>query len=138
MRGLWQKIKASFQSLMVGRHGSDQFSLALLYAAVILNLIAALTGLQLLSLFAPLIFAYAIFRMFSKNNAKRYQENAWFLKTFGSIGTRIKQAYARFKNRKTYVYFDCPECHSKLRLPRGKGDVKVTCGHCGHSFRKQA
>lgn len=138
MQGIWQKIKATISGFMVGRHGIDQFSIALLYTAIILNLIATFSGLSILLSIALVMLIFVIFRAFSKNNAKCYQENAWFLKTFGGIPTRIKQAYTRFKNRKEYVYFNCPECRAKLRLPRGKGDVKVTCGKCGHVFRKQA
>ena len=44
----------------------------------------------------------------------------------------------RLKNRKKYRYFRCPNCHARLRLPRGVGEVTVNCGQCKHSFRKKA
>jgi transcription elongation factor Elf1 len=39
---------------------------------------------------------------------------------------------------KKYKYFKCPECKSWLRLPRGVGEVTVTCGKCRHAFKQKA
>ncbi len=139
MQGVWYKIKAGFRRFMIGRHGVDQLSIALLYLAVIASLINSFfLASSILSLVSFAVYAYALFRMLSKNNAARYKENAWYLKRFGDVPQKVKQAWVRFKNRKTYLYFDCPECHAKLRVPRGKGEVTVTCGRCGHKARKQA
>lgn len=138
MQGFFAKFRAACARFMMGRHGADSLSTALVYAAIVLNLLALIPYMGFLSTLSLLMLIYAIYRMFSKNNAKRYAENAWFLKHFGGIPTRVKQAYTRFKNRKKYLYFDCPDCHAKLRLPRGVGEVTVSCGRCGKSIRKSA
>ena len=42
------------------------------------------------------------------------------------------------KNIKQYKYFTCPKCKSRLKLPRGVGEVTVTCGKCGEKIKKKA
>ena len=41
----------------------------------------------------------------------------------------------RFKERNTYKYFRCPQCKQKLRAPRGRGKIQVTCQKCHHVFQ---
>jgi len=42
------------------------------------------------------------------------------------------------KNRLSSLLFDrvvaCPKCRAKLRLPSGKGTLRVTCSQCGDRF----
>lgn len=136
---MFDKIIMAVRRFMSGRHGADQLSLALIYTAIALNVLTLLIpragALGILSM-AMLVFA--LVRIFSKNHERRYRENAWYVKHVGSLSAQIRQAWTRFKNRKTYLYFDCPQCRAKLRLPRGKGEVTMTCGRCGHTFRKRA
>ena len=139
MQGIWQKIKYSIMRFMVGRHGVDSLNMALLYGGIAVNIVALITRLNILSSLSTVMLFFAIFRMLSKNRTQRYRENAWYLKHLNIKGflQKAKQAYIRFKNRKTYLYFDCPQCHAKLRLPRGKGEVTVTCGKCANVLRKE-
>ena len=37
----------------------------------------------------------------------------------------------------TYRYFKCPECKQKMRAPKGRGKIKVTCKHCHTQFVKK-
>jgi ribosomal protein L37AE/L43A len=76
--------------------------------------------------------------MFSRNLEKRHAENAAFLKLWNGMISGIRQFFNRLKNMKKYKYFKCPECKSRLRLPRGVGEVTVTCGKCHHPFKQKA
>lgn len=136
-RFLW-KLRSGIQRMMVGRNGVDSFARALIYAALFVNLLALIPALSLLTTLSMAMIVFALFRVFSKNRAARIRENTWYINHIGALPKRAKQAYARFKNRKAYLYFDCPGCHAKLRVPRGKGDVTVTCGRCGQAVRKTA
>lgn len=136
--GFWNRFRAGLQRFMTGRAGLDQLGIALLYAAVALNILSLLPFLRFLSTLALLLLAFAVYRMCSRNLAQRRRENAWWLGRSGPWLTRARQALVRFKNRGQYRYFSCPQCHAKLRLPRGVGEVTVTCGSCRHSFRKKA
>ena len=142
MQSFWNRIKAGFLRFMQGRYGADQLGLAMIWAAIILNLLGALlgrfVGSLLFSLLSTVLMVWAIWRLLSRNRARRQAENQWFLAHWAKIKTPIAQAVTRFKNRKKYVYFSCPKCGMKLRLPRGVGSVTVKCSKCGHSFEKKA
>lgn len=116
----------------------DQLTLALLYTGIALNLLALIPYMGFLSAVSLAMMIFAIYRVYSKNNLKRYKENAWFLKRFGGLPTKLRQGFVRLKNQRKYLYFECPDCHAKLRLPRGVGQVTITCGQCGRAIHKKA
>ena len=133
-----EKIKAWVQKFMAGRRGGDELSLALLITGVVLSMLGSIFRLGILNLLSLVIYGFALFRMFSRNLEKRYAENAAFLKFWGSTRSGVRQFFNRLKNMKKYKYFKCPECKSRLRLPRGVGEVTVTCGKCHHAFKQKA
>ena len=49
------------------------------------------------------------------------------------IEKREEQAEA-----KLFRFFKCPVCKQKLRVPKGKGKVEITCPKCGNKFIKKA
>ena len=132
------KVKGFFNNLMQGRHGADELSLALLIACVTISIVGNLLGVGLLSLISLVLFIIAVFRMFSQNHNRRYQENQKYLAFWNNTSGGIRQFITRLKNFRKYKYFKCPECHSRLRLPRKVGEVTVTCGKCHHAFKQKA
>lgn len=134
----WQKFKEGFRRFMAGRYGADTLSQGIIIAGLVLFLLAVFTRIGLFSLLAMALYIWAIFRMYSRNGEKRAQENARYLAATRKLRTSVNQALTRLKNRKKYRYFRCPNCHARLRLPRGVGEVTVNCGQCKHSFRKKA
>jgi len=134
----WQKLKQSFAAMMQGRYGQDEFSLALIYGGLIIYLLDMFLGTGLLGMIALFCYCYAIFRMMSRNKEKRRIENQKFLAYYNPRKIKVRQAYNRFKNRKQYKYFKCPQCKSWLRLPHGAGEVNVTCGRCKNKFSYKA
>ncbi|MBE5777863.1 MAG: hypothetical protein E7331_00870 [Clostridiales bacterium] len=83
-------------------------------------------------------YFFCIFRMFSRNLPKRQEEERRFVSFWERLKTSWRQAVNRFKNRKQYKYFRCPCCKTRLRLPRGRGVVTVTCKCCHTSFTQKA
>ena len=136
--GFWQKIKTSVRNFMTGRHGADELSFAILIGGIIVYIISSISGLGILSLLGTVAYCWSLFRMFSRNNEKRYQENQKYLDFRKNFSTNTKQAWIRLKNSKQYKYFKCPQCQSRLRLPRKVGEVTVTCGKCKHAFKQKA
>ena len=123
---------------MAGRHGADEMSLALLIAGLAISMVGGIVRLPILSLVSTAMYFYAIFRMFSRDHQKRCAENQKYL-AFWNNGTRgLKQFFVRMKNMRKYKYFKCPQCNSRLRLPRKVGEVTVTCGKCHHAFKQKA
>lgn len=135
---VFQKIKVGFQKFMVGRYGSDELSLVLLVVGIVLSMLSSIFRLGLLHLLSLAIYVFALFRMFSRNTGKRRAENAKFVGAWHGCISSIKQFINRMKNMRKYKYFKCPECHSRLRLPRKVGEVTVTCGKCHHAFKQKA
>ena len=133
----WEKIKQTFRSLMAGRHGADPLSILLVWVGLGLYILASVLNWGILSLLSLVLYGYTIFRMFSRNEQKRADENRRYLALKSRITTGSRQARTRLKNRKQYKYFRCPNCKAWLRLPRGAGVVTVTCGRCHNSFTQK-
>lgn len=112
--------------------------MALTYASLFLILLGALPRAGALLAVAYALVIVSFIRMFSRNIAARRRENEWFLRKTAPLITRFYQARARFRNRKTTVYFRCPGCRARLKLPRGAGHVTVVCGRCGNRADKRA
>ena len=135
---IFEKIRAGLQKFMIGRHGADEFSLALLIGGLIVSVVGSLFGLPALSLLSTAAYVYSLFRMFSRNVEKRYQENAKFVAFWKKTTSECSQFFTRLKNIRKYKYFRCPECKARIRLPRKVGEVTVTCGKCKHQFKQKA
>ena len=128
----WDRFKESVRRFMVGRNGVDELSHALVMAELVVIL------LSLISLIGMLLAVYTLFRIFSRNTAKRRQENDKYIAWRRDFSTTASQSWNRLKNIRKYKYFKCPECHAMLRLPRKVGEVTVTCGKCKHQFKMKA
>ena len=87
-----------------------------------------------LNIFTWIIFIYTWFRILSKNYAKRSAENRWYLEKTAAIRKFFRIKKKQQSERKDYKYFKCPECGQQLRVPRGKGHIKITCRKCGRQF----
>ena len=138
MANLLYQIKDMFRRFMNGRHGADQLSVALLWVAIILNIIYMITGVYIISLLAAVTIVYAVFRMLSRNGGKRYAENAKYMAFMNRCRTEAAQSKVRYANRKEFKYFRCPKCKAMLKMPRGIGEKTVTCSKCRHSFTQKA
>jgi len=80
------------------------------------------------------LIVHWIWRVFSKNVSKRQAENTRFLYRKQRISRWFASKKQEWKNRKTYKYFKCPKCGQKLRAPRKKGKIRVTCSKCMNIF----
>ncbi len=133
-----QKARVWLQKIMAGRRGADELSLSLLILGLVLTFASSLTGIGLLYLVGLASYGLSIFRMFSRKIEKRYAENIKFTAFWHKAVGAVKQFFNRVKNARSYKYFKCPQCHSRLRLPRKVGEVTVTCGKCHHAFKQKA
>ena len=128
-------IRSAIQRFMYGRYGSDQLGVFLLCLYLLLYLIYALTGLLPFYWLSLICVALGLFRVLSRNHARRRQENARFMRLFGPAlqWLRLRRTIHRDKDHR---YFRCPNCGQQLRVPRGKGKITVTCRSCGASFEE--
>ena len=118
---------------MAGRNGNDQFNLFLLIVDLVLIVIASFTGGALYLLVVALL-VYIYFRMLSRNIYKRQDENGRYLRARYKLQSRLRLLGERWKQRRDYKFFVCPSCRATLRVPKGRGKIKIVCRKCGTSF----
>ena len=133
-----RKLQSMLARMMQGRNGMDNLGLAALWMGLIMSLLSSILGLELLWLLGLALYAYSIFRMFSRNTGKRAEENRRYVQRFSGWQTKVRQFFIRLKNCRVYKYFKCPQCHTMLRLKRGSGVKAVHCPKCGHGFDQKA
>lgn len=122
------------KKFMYGRYGVDQLSMTLIVIGFIISIFSR--TLRIPPIISIIIFVLAYFRVFSKNINKRYLENQKFLKAVSPISTMYKKIKMRIKGRKNYKYFKCKKCRQEIRVPKGKGKIRVTCPKCGEKTIK--
>jgi uncharacterized C2H2 Zn-finger protein len=125
------------RTLMIGRYGLDQLSIALLIAYLPLSFAVQFSGIRLLNLvtLAPLGWCY--FRILSRNTVKRREENRRFLVWWYPIQTWVSRKIYRIKDHKIHCYFKCPHCKQTVRVPKGKGEIRIACPKCKMEFIKK-
>ena len=128
-RQFLNNLSAKFRSFMVGRYGTDRLNMVILGAGLALVLIYGFipNGVVKLILWALsyALMIWALFRTFSRNTYKRYEENRKFMRCID-----------RLKDRQ-HRYFNCPKCRQQVRVPRGKGKIAITCPRCREKFVKK-
>lgn len=130
-------MRAKLAKMMIGRNGSDDLTRFIAVASGILLVIAMFGGgssSYVLWILAVIGLVYCYFRIFSKNYVKRREENMRFVNLKNEFLSYLRGAKERYSQRRDYKFFRCPSCHTILRVPRGKGKVKVVCRKCGTSF----
>ena len=73
----------------------------------------------------------------SKDISKRSMENYRFAMLMSPIYSKFKKAQLRFMDAKTHRYIKCPNCRTKLRVPKHKGKIIITCPKCKTEFTKR-
>ena len=120
------------QRLFHGRNGVDQLNIALFLASMGLNLLSRVLFQNFLSSVAYGLLFLCVFRMISRNVEKRQRENFWFQTRLQALRVRGPK-----KDKANFRYFKCPGCGQQMRVPKGRGNVKITCSKCGQVFYKK-
>ena len=126
IRQMLARLGSWVRRFMEGRYGNDKLNIAILVAGVVTGLLSSLLPGALLKMglwvLSYGLMIWAIFRCLSRNTYKRYQENRKYL-----------QLLDRVKDRE-HRYYDCPKCRQRVRVPRGKGKISITCPRCKEKF----
>lgn len=135
-------MKERLRRFMQGRYGNDNLNRfltvlcwVLLIAGLVLSFFestSAAGSLLAILAWAPLV--YSLFRSFSKNYSKRYGENQRYLALKGKVTGKLGGLKRRWKERKLYRFYRCPQCSVTVRVPKGKGKIRITCPRCGNAF----
>ena len=150
-----------FSRLMIGRYGSDNLNRFLLIICAILIVIGIFVPRHFLNVLVVILLILVYCRMFSRNIAKRQQENIKYLEmkarvtggrgggsttgysggSYNTGGSSAGGGSAFRKNRKQKPapgkrIFICPNCKGSLQVPVGAGRIRIKCPHCGSEFEE--
>ena len=64
-------------------------------------------------------------------------ENEKFMSLTAGIRRLFSKEKYMMKQRKDYRIFTCPGCKQKIRIPKGKGKIEITCPKCRTKFIKK-
>ena len=130
-----KKISQWMRRFMYGRYGTDKLNMVFLFAALVMCFLPAILSLfgvwnvwlsLITTLLSYVLTGLALFRCFSRNTYKRYEENRKFLRF-----------WERLRDRQ-HRYYDCPRCRQPVRVPRGKGKISITCPKCKEKFVRKS
>lgn len=132
------KFQNALYRFMPGRYGSDQLNnFLLIFALILLILNLFVIRNPYLATIIWIILIINIFRTYSRNIYKRRAENDKFLSLIQPVKKRINIIKSN-KNDKMHKYFLCPNCKQTVRVPRGRGQITITCPKCKQKFDKKS
>ncbi len=131
-----------FKNFMKDRYGLDNLTFIILAFALIF------VTYKYVWIISVLLVGWALFRVLSKNRQKRVHELQVYSAIINKIVQWIMKGIYKLKSRRTgyksrqqqkqfHVFVKCPKCKNKLRLPKNKGKLMVTCPVCKQEFIKK-
>ena len=121
-----------------GRQGPDDLAVFCTNVALVLVVVNIFAHVSWLGWLALALIVYAMFRIQSKNLGARARENASFLRALGPARPWVQNPKAAFAEAKEYKHVKCSSCGQRVRVPRGKGKLRVTCPKCHTKFEVKA
>ena len=125
-----------FRRFMMGRYGVDQLSFGMLLLSMVLMMFTR-GRLWPLALLRLAVLGLAYYRMLSRDISARAQENGRFLGLCYRLRRWFNGVAGRLQDR-AHRYYRCPVCRQRLRVPRGRGRIAITCPKCGKEFVKRS
>jgi len=122
---------------MVGRYGYDELSMVMSAAALISMILSFIPGLHFMYIPNVILWFWSMYRCYSRNTTKRRKERDTYLHVIKKIKSRYALKKKAWKERKTHRYFRCKQCKTTLRVPKGKGKIKITCPKCHSEIIKK-
>lgn len=129
-------MKERIIRFMQGRYGVDTLNTHALYLVILLLIMNIFFNNLIIMIVSYVLWAIILYRMFSKQVYKRYNENEKYLQFIQPMIQWINLQKKRMSDRQ-HKYYRCPSCRQMVRLPKGKGKIIVTCPKCQHKFEKR-
>ena len=126
-----------YQRFMYGRYGNDELNFVLIALSLLLSLISNFDKLWFFYFISVVPIGVAIFRFLSRNTNARYNERLRFIAIISVLKNKYIKIRSRYRDRKTHKFFICKKCKATLRLPKGRGKIKITCPKCGNTMIKK-
>ena len=131
-------MKERMQRFMAGRYGNDQLNQFIFIVAIISMVLEIITRQSLFYTLTLVLLILDYVRVFSRNINKRYEENMKFLQKKDAILNKFRRQKYYAAQRRNFHIYTCPQCKQKIRIPKGKGKISITCPKCRTSFIKKS
>lgn len=131
-------MKEKLRRFMMGRYGTDALNQFLSVLSIVLLLLSIISRVNLFTWLGLAVLIWCYYRTFSRNISKRTEENYRFYNFKERIEGKLRALKTQWANRKIYHYYRCPQCRQKLRVPRGRGRIQISCPRCGTQFIKKS
>lgn len=121
-------------------YGFDRLSRDILILSVALGALSAVFSFMIagpvLSVVSAALALIALLRCVSMKIERRQDELLGYEKLTGAVSGFFKKLFQNKNDDPNYKYFRCPDCRERMRAPKGKGRIRVTCRRCGKQFEK--
>ncbi len=141
-------MKERLRRFMAGRYGADELNRFLIVSGWVLLLLGfVLSGINdrltmaagsVLVTVSWVLLIWSVFRTLSKNTSRRASENYRYFVCKNKVLGWFRRLKSRWQDRKVHRYFRCPQCRAAVRVPKGKGKIRITCPHCRNQFVKKS
>lgn len=135
MKKWFQNLNGKMQTWMYGRYGYDELNRFLSIASLVLIVLSLF--MPMLYLFAVAALIWSVFRTYSRNLEKRRYEREKYLRLKTKFVQFFKLRKNMFHDRKTHRYYKCPNCGVYLRVPKGRGEIEISCPKCRGKITKK-
>ena len=137
IKNWFRSLGSKAQSFMYGRYGYDELSQFLSKTALLCVIVGLFAYPGFFCGLAMALYLVTIFRMYSKNITKRQQERDAYLRRTQPLRDWQALQKRKFNDRKTHKFYRCSQCKTSLRVPKGKGKIKIHCPKCGAEIVKK-
>lgn len=131
-------MRQRMMNFMRGRYGLDQLNIFIAGFIIFLMVLNLFFKNPIISILGFALIVYLYFRMFSRNITKRSDENTLYLKKTWKIRMRLRKEKGYMQLRKTHHIYRCPSCRQKIKIPRGRGKISITCPKCSKQFIRKS
>ena len=131
-------MQDKIRRFMMGRYGLDDLGKFLMWIAIIIMLPSFFFRNRIIEIIPFIILIISYVRVFSKNINQRYNENQRFLAYKSRFLGYFQRANTRRMQKKNYHIYVCPTCKQKIRVPKGKGKICITCPKCKAEFIRRS
>ena len=118
---------------MQGRYGNDRLGQVMLMVALVC-MVLSLFRIPFISTIGLAVLVLTYYRIFSRQIAKRAAENQKYMQLEWKVRAKLQKRRQALAQRKTHRIFKCPNCRQKIRVPRHKGRIAISCRKCGTEF----
>ena len=129
-------MREKMMRFMQGRYGNDRLGQVMLVVALIC-MVLSLFRIPFISTVGLVVLILTYYRMFSRQIGKRSAENQKYLVLEWKLRARLQKRKQAMAQSRTHRIFRCPECRQKIRVPRHRGRIAISCRKCGTEFIKK-